>query len=742
MTTFLDLYKEGKMDVVNGPLFETEGGKGRKIYRAFAATVLVSVAWIWVYRATQLLPPASGSRFMIGMFAAELWFGLYWMLTQSVRWNPTHRRTFKQRLTQRSIRTLKFENELPGVDVFVCTADPVIEPPMMVISTVLSVMAYDYPPEKLSVYLSDDGGSELTFYALTQAAIFSEHWLPYCRNYKIEPRSPIAYFQSESIPSHTKHHQDFVAVQRLFEDMTNRVENVTKMGSVPEELRRQQKGFKEWDSFTSPRDHAAIVHILLDNDSQDTEGHSLPKLVYMAREKKTEHFHNFKAGAMNALIRVSSVISNGPIILNVDCDMYSNSSDTIRDALCFFMDEEKGHDIAFVQFPQCFENITKNEVYGGSLRVLREVDFHGLDGVGGPLYVGTGCFHRRAILLGKSFNELGSKTNWKSENDNNHRDRETESIASLVSCTFESDTEWGKEIGLKYGCPVEDVITGLSIHCRGWKSVFYNPKRNAFLGVSATSLDQTLVQHKRWSEGDLMILISKYSPAWYGLGRVHPGLLMGYLMYCLWATSSLPTIYYSIVPSLCLLNDVPLFPQVSSIWFLPYAYVIVSITAYSYLEFLQCGGTTRGWWNDRRIWLYKRTSSYLFALLDTILGSDLSFVISSKVSDTDIHERYEKEMMEFGVSSPLSTMVATLSMVNLVCFFGFAIKFVLMDTRTQKVYYQTMAIHIVLCIASVLLNVPLYLGLFVRQDKGKIPSSVTIKSASLAFFICTIFALL
>ena len=73
-------------------------------------------------------------------------------------------------------------------------------------------------------------------------------------------------------------------------------------------------------------------------------------------------------------IRVSSKICNGPIILNVDCDMYSNSSDTIRDALCFFMDEEKGHEIGFIQYTQCFENLTKNELYGGSLRVRREVN--------------------------------------------------------------------------------------------------------------------------------------------------------------------------------------------------------------------------------------------------------------------------------------------------------------------------------------------------------------------------------
>jgi hypothetical protein len=70
---------------------------------------------------------------------------------------------------------------------------------------------------------------------------------------------------------------------------------------------------------------------------------------------------------------VSSRINNGPIILNVDCDMYSNNSVAVRDALCFFMDEEKGREIAFVQFPQTFENLTKNDLYSSSLNVINEV---------------------------------------------------------------------------------------------------------------------------------------------------------------------------------------------------------------------------------------------------------------------------------------------------------------------------------------------------------------------------------
>ena len=70
---------------------------------------------------------------------------------------------------------------------------------------------------------------------------------------------------------------------------------------------------------------------------------------------------------------MSSRISNSPIILNVDCDMYSNNSKSVRDALCFFMDEEKGNEVGFIQFPQAFENITKNDVYSNSLNVIMEV---------------------------------------------------------------------------------------------------------------------------------------------------------------------------------------------------------------------------------------------------------------------------------------------------------------------------------------------------------------------------------
>ena len=76
------------------------------------------------------------------------------------------------------------------------------------------------------------------------------------------------------------------------------------------------------------------------------------------------------------------------------------------------------------------------------------------------------------------------------------------------------------QMGLKYGCSVEDVLTGLSIHSRGWRSVYFNPERKAFIGIVPTTLLQSLVQHKRWTEGDLQIFLSKHCPFVYGRERM------------------------------------------------------------------------------------------------------------------------------------------------------------------------------------------------------------------------------
>ncbi|KAM6552579.1 hypothetical protein CsatB_013341 [Cannabis sativa] len=737
----------GKMENNNDEkmsLFESKKGRGRMIYRVFGSSIFVGICVIWFYRLSFIPKQGQIGRWAwIGLLAAELWFGFYWILTQSHRWNQLYRNTFKDKLSQRYD-----DSELPCVDIFVCTADPTIEPPLMVINTVLSVMSYDYPSEKLSVYLSDDGASDLTFYALIEASNFAKHWIPYCKKFQIEPRSPAAYFKSNiSSSSSIKDSHDqaraFVIIKEIYEEMATRIEKVTKWGQLSEEDKSKHNAFtfSHWDSSWSRSNHHTILQIIIDGREQngkDVGNCTLPTLVYLAREKRPQFHHNFKAGAMNALIRVSSEISNGEIILNVDCDMYTNNSQSIKDALCFLLDEEQGHEIAYVQFPQKFENVTKNDLYGNDLRTISSVEFHGLDGYGGPLYIGSGCFHRRDVLSGRKFGTEFEKK----ENRERESVRELEEKAKeLASCSCEKNSLWGKEMGLKYGCPVEDVITGLSIQSQGWKSVYCNPTRPAFLGVAPTSLDQVLVQHKRWSEGDLLIMLSKYSPAWYAYNKISLGLQLGYSAYCLWAPNCLATLYYSFIPSLYLLNATPLFPKVSSPWIIPFVYVIFAKYTYSLVEFLWSGGTVLGWWNEQRIWLYKRTTSYLFAFIDTILNllgvTNSAFVITAKVTDEDVSERFEKEIMEFGTTSPMFTILAVLATINLFCFIGVA-KEVVVGKDIARVF-ETMSMQILLCGVLILINLPLYNGLFLRKDKGKMPSSLTVKSVAFALFICTCF---
>ncbi|KAG6768874.1 hypothetical protein POTOM_024486 [Populus tomentosa] len=595
----------------------------------------------------------------------------------------------------------RYEKDLPGVDIFVCTADPEIEPPTMVINTVLSMMAYDYPPEKLSVYLSDDGGSDLTFYAMLEASRFSKHWLPFCKKLKIQPRSPEAYFRTALEPLDDPNKaEEWLFVKKLYIDMKFQIEATTKLGKVPEEIRKEHEGFREWNFISSRRDHQTILEI-----------------------------------------RVSSRISNSPIILNVDCDMYSNNSYSVRDALCFFMDEEKGREIGYIQYPQAFENITKNDIYCNSLSIEMEVDFPGIDGNGGPLYIGTGCFHRREALCGRRYSNE-NKVDWKEVND--RKVKESAGVLEEVcripaSCTYEANTEWGKEMGLKYGCPVEDVITGLSVQCKGWRSMYFIPERKGFLGLAPTTLLQTLVQHKRWSEGDFQILITRHSPFLLGHKRIPLKLQLSYCMYLLWATSWFAVLYYLVVPPLCLLRGISLFPKLSSPWIQSFAYAIFANRAYGLVEFVWIGGTIQGWWNGQRIWVFKRTTSHLFGFFDAIrklLGfSTSTFVITTKVAEEDVSERYEKEKMEFGVSSPMFSILATLALLNMFSFAG-GIKMLIMDVESKVL--DLLALQIILCGLLVLINLPIYQGLFFRKDSGRMPNSVTYKSIIVSLLACSI----
>jgi cellulose synthase A len=92
-------------------------------------------------------------------------------------------------------------SQLCPVDIFVSTVDPSKELPLVTANTVLSILAVDYPVDKVSCYVSDDGAAMLAFEALSETSEFAKKWVPCCKKFNIEPRAPEFYLRKRWITS-------------------------------------------------------------------------------------------------------------------------------------------------------------------------------------------------------------------------------------------------------------------------------------------------------------------------------------------------------------------------------------------------------------------------------------------------------------------------------------------------------------------------------------------------------------
>ncbi|XP_054775859.1 cellulose synthase-like protein D4 isoform X2 [Prosopis cineraria] len=403
----------------------------------------------------------------------EIWFAFSWLLDQIPKLMPCNRSTDLQALHDKfdtpSPSNPTGRSDLPGCDVYVSTADPEKEPVLVTANTILSILAVDYPVEKLCCYISDDGGALLTFEAMAEAASFADLWVPFCRKHDIEPRNPETYFSLKIDPTKNKSRLDFVKdrrrVKREYDEFKVRINGLSdsiRRRSDAFNAREEMKMIKHmketgadpsepvkvvkatwmadgthwpgtWAAPSSQHakgDHTGILQVMLKPPSPDPLMGSrddkiidfsevetrLPMFVYMSREKRPGYDHNKKAGAMNALVRSSAILSNGPFILNLDCDHYFNNCKAIREGMCFMMDRG-GEDICYIQFPQRFEGIDPSDRYANHNTVFFDGNMRALDGVQGPFYVGTGCMFRRFALYGFD-PPMVEKINSKSQNSN------------------------------------------------------------------------------------------------------------------------------------------------------------------------------------------------------------------------------------------------------------------------------------------------------------------------------------
>ncbi|KAL5223819.1 hypothetical protein ABZP36_010458 [Zizania latifolia] len=370
-------------------------------YRIVIVLRLVVLCFFLKFRITT--PAMDAVPLWLASVICELWFALSWILDQLPKWSPVTRETYLDRLA------LRYERDgepcrLSPIDFFVSTVDPLKEPPIITANTVLSILAVDYPVDRVSCYVSDDGASMLLFDTLSETAEFARRWVPFCKKFAIEPRTPEFYFSQKIDYLKDKVQPTFVkerrAMKREYEEFKIKINAlVAKAQKKPEEGWVMQDG-TPWPG-NNTRDHPGMIQVYLGSQGAlDVEGNELPRLVYVSREKRPGYNHHKKAGAMNALVRVSAVLTNAPFILNLDCDHYVNNSKAVREAMCFLMDKQLGKKLCYVQFPQRFDGIDRHDRYANRNVVFFDINMKGLDGIQGPVYVGTGCVFNRQALYG------------------------------------------------------------------------------------------------------------------------------------------------------------------------------------------------------------------------------------------------------------------------------------------------------------------------------------------------------
>ncbi|KAG8370356.1 hypothetical protein BUALT_Bualt14G0108400 [Buddleja alternifolia] len=588
------------------------------------ATALLALLY---YRATTLLHiiTTNETPFLpyLLICISEIILTFQWILDRAYRWRPVTRTVYPERLHQDH----HDDHNFPAIDVLICTADPNKEPSLGVMNTVLSAMAMDYQPNKIAVYLQDDGGSLVTLQAMKETWKFSKCWIPFCRKYEVKPRCPEAYFKSggdEFVDS-----SEFLAEKKKIQKKYEEFKEVLEKNSVNA-------------SSSVSRDHAPIVEI-----------------------------------------RVSAVISNAPIILVLDCDHYCNDPTAARQAMCYYLDPEISPKLAFVQFPQKFHNISKHDLYDGRLYYYWR-KWLGMDGIAGPSISGCNLFLKREALyrtkfitsdvdlnqLRKSFgpsNELIKSIykNYKPEllTDGKLSGALRKEVQLLASCDYDNQSEWGKEA-----------------------------RKISFL------------QSMCYASGTFDPL---FTVPFYGLG---------------------------IVPQICLLHGVSLYPKVSDPFFLVFAFIFLSSQLKHVQEVMFYGDSFMTSLYELRVWMMKSASCYLYATLNAVLEKiglhEAHFTLTSKVYDDEETERYQKGIYDFQASPFLIAPMCSLYILNMASFIIGVAGIFWSRKGINEMFAQAF-----IPLFGMIVNYHVLEGMILRKDRARISPSVSLVSVAIAAFV-------
>ncbi|CAO1941653.1 unnamed protein product [Urochloa humidicola] len=662
-------------------------------YRALIFVRLIAVLLFFAWRIRH--NKSNVMWFWTLSVAGDAWFGFSWLLNQLPKFNPV------KSIPDLCSLKLHYDlpdgtSKLPGIDVFVTTADPINEPILYTMNSTLSILLADYPVDRLACYVSDDSGTLILYEALVEVAKFATLWVPFCHKHSIEPRAPESYFELVVPPQIGRASEEFVndyhRVQMDYDDFKMRLDKLSdtirKRSDVYNSMRTPKgdaqatwmaNGMQWSGTWIDPTDnhrkgdHTGIVKVVngpqVDserNPSFNTTDVCLPMLVYVSRKKNPNYDHNKKAGALNALLQVSGLLSNAQFIINFDCDHYINNSQALRAAVCFLLDQREGDNTAFVQFPQRFDNVDPTDRYGNHNRVFFDGTMLALNGLQGPSYLGTGCMFRRIALYGidpphyRSGNitaessKYGKSTplidsvskaiNQESSTPPSALDNTfVTEIEVVVTASYDNGTDWGKGVGYIYDIATEDIVTGFRIHGQGWRTMYCTMKHDAFCGTAPINLTERLHQIIRWSGGSLEMFFSHNNPL-VGGQRLQLLQRVSYLNMTVYPVTSLFILLYALCPVMWLIPDEIHIQRPFARYVVYLLIIILMIHMIGWLEIKWAGVTWMDYWRNEQFFMIGSTSAYPIAVLHMakkiLTQKGTHFRVTSKQTNANTDDKF------------------------------------------------------------------------------------------------------
>lgn len=168
--------------------------------------------------------------------------------------------------------------------------------------------------------------------------------------------------------------------------------------------------------------------------------------------------------------------------------------------------------------------------------------------------------------------------------------------------------------------------------------------------------------------------LSHLNPITYGLSsrmRTLQCMCYAYLMY--FTLYSWGMVMYASVPSIGLLFDFQVYPEVHDPWFAVYVIAFISTILENMSESIPEGGSVKTWWMEYRALMMMGVSAIwlggLKAIYDKIVGTQgEKLYLSDKAIDKEKLKKYEKGKFDFQGIGILALPLIAFSVLNLVGF--------------------------------------------------------------------------